>query len=467
MRKYIIKRLLLSVPTLFLLSVIVFTLSKWMPGDPAERLTGAIETDYELPDEGPIAGQYDRTYRHLGLHLPLFYFSIQPTALDPKLREISDGSLRASLKSLMYLTGRAEGVMEYHRLTSSFIRDMQRLGDTACISGENLNRFERLYRSAHEIENLREMHRLLETSQEPDGCVSTDHRERLLSSIEDLIQVEKGSFWWWPKFYWHGTNNQYHRWISDVLRGNWGYSLRDGSPVGTRIYSALGYTLWLSLWSILLTFIPGIPLGLFLAVSEKKYLKNSLRTLVYGLYSTPLFWLATLLLIFFTSPDYGSWTHIFPSPAALMLQDSGTGGLWASIGYFALPVICLSLNGMAFIARQMEQSAVREKFKTYILMSKARGNTDFKTLWHHLFPNALFPMITLLGAVLPALISGSLVIEVIFNIPGMGRLMWDSIFGQDWNTVYAVLMLGGILTIAGQLLADLLYVKNDPRVHYD
>ena len=237
--------------------------------------------------------------------------------------------------------------------------------------------------------------------------------------------------------------------------------------MGTRIYSALGYTLWLSLWSILLTFIPGIPLGLFLAVSKKKYLKNSLRTLVYGLYSTPLFWLATLLLIFFTSPDYGSWTHIFPSPAALMLQDSGTGGLWASIGYFALPVICLSLNGMAFIARQMEQSAVREKFKTYILMSKARGNTDFKTLWHHLFPNALFPMITLLGAVLPALISGSLVIEVIFNIPGMGRLMWDSIFGQDWNTVYTVLMLGGILTIAGQLLADLLYVKNDPRVHYD
>jgi len=132
-----------------------------------------------------------------------------------------------------------------------------------------------------------------------------------------------------------------------------------------------------------------------------------------------------------------------------------------------LPVLCLASGGIAFVARQMEQSAVRENSARYITMSRLKGNTEQTTIWRHLFPNSLFPLITLLGALIPGLVSGSVVIEVIFNIPGMGRLLWDSVFGQDWNTVFAILMIGALLTLAGQLVADILYAKTNPKVRYD
>lgn len=467
MRQYIFKRLIFSIPTLFLITIIVFGLSKAMPGDAAERLTGAIEIEFEGEDYSRHLSRYERTYRQLGLDLPHFYLSVQPAAVDPNLRNLPDAQLRKSLKGLMYETGSPELVMEYQQTASAFFDYLRSLKGAECMPPTPLNQLERGYRQSLSVEQLQEMRGILSSEEVAGSCREHDTFIHFNSSLHQLIQQERSNFWWVPKLYWNGTDNQYHRWISQVVRGNWGYSLRDGRPIGNKIYSALSYTLYLSAMGITLTFLLGIPLGLFLAVSKREKIKSLFRTIIYGLYAMPLFWMATLLLIFFTTEEYGKWTNIFPSPTSIMMQSRDGLSVFSSFFYLFLPIVCLALNGMAFVARQMEQSALREKYKAYIAMSKAKGNSNRTTLWAHLFPNATFPLITLLGAILPSLISGSVVIEVIFNIPGMGRLLWDSIFGQDWNTVYAILLLGGVLTVLGQLLADILYAKTDPRVRYD
>jgi peptide/nickel transport system permease protein len=133
-------------------------------------------------------------------------------------------------------------------------------------------------------------------------------------------------------------------------------------------------------------------------------------------------------------------------------------------GQFVIPILCLTLSITAYVSRQVESSVNEENPKRYILQTKAKGLGDHSIIWKHLFRNSSFPLITLISGILPASISGSLVLEVICNIPGMGRLLVDAIFGQDWSVVILVVFISSFLTIIGLLLSDILYRIADPRL---
>lgn len=464
MRNYIIKRLVLFLPTLLIITLVVFLLSQLIPGDPAERLSGLLSEDQIGKSEDSNLSMYERTYLQLGLDMPLFYFSVQPRAAQFNTRQIAHPGWRNTLKNLMYETGDPQAAIHYFNKSKSILS----ITAEQCQEYQSAHSFYEKLPYADDLNSIRKLIDLYRSTAPKPYCKSHPVMQAWEKEALKLTQMTRKSDWWIPTVSWHGSKSQYHFWINNILSGNWGYSLRDGRPVNTKITSALYFTIYLSAFSLILTFFMGIPLGLFLAISKNKSLKKVLRAAVYGFYAMPLFWLATLLVIFFTTSEYGSWTNLFPSPASTLIKTQSNYLDFLNLLYFlSLPIICMAFNGMAFVARQMEQSALREREKLYITMSKAKGNSQLITVWKYLFPNAAFPLITLLGTLLPALISGSVVIEVIFNIPGMGRLLWDSIFGQDWNTVFAILLLGGILTLIGQLLADLLYAKTDPRVSYD
>ena len=129
-----------------------------------------------------------------------------------------------------------------------------------------------------------------------------------------------------------------------------------------------------------------------------------------------------------------------------------------------LPVFALSYGALAFISRQMRGSMVDVLRQDYVRTARAKGLKEKAVVWKHAFRNALFPIITMFASVLPASIAGSVVIEVIFNIHGMGKVVVDSIFRDDWPLVYSVLMLASVLTMVGILLADILYALADPRI---
>ncbi|TVR84379.1 MAG: ABC transporter permease [Saprospirales bacterium] len=467
MGKYLLKRIMLFLPTLFVISLVVFGFSRLMPGDPAERLTGIVDFDGDPTLEFALQTHYERTYRQLGLNLPGFYFSIRPAAINADLSLVYNPEDRKSLILLMYETGEPDQVMSHYLLARQLISNYrQSKADCTAAISEKIDLL--TLSSLSSIDQIHSARINLSEATLESACPTASISNEWLNVAGTLTESQRGALWWMPVIRWNGTENQYHKWLQNIASGHWGYSLRDGRSVGSKISGALDYTLRISFWSIVLTFLLGIPIGLFLGISENQSAKRILRSIIYAFYALPLFWLATLCVIFFTTDEYGTWTNLFASPGQIMLSTADGGlNMWNSLSYLLLPVLCLTSGGVAFVARQMEQSAGRELNKRYILMSKAKGNTSIRTTLYHLFPNAAFPIITLLGALVSSLVSGVVIIEVIFNIPGMGRLLWDSIFGQDWNTLVAILLIGGILTLIGQLLADILYARFNPKVRYD
>ena len=131
-----------------------------------------------------------------------------------------------------------------------------------------------------------------------------------------------------------------------------------------------------------------------------------------------------------------------------------------------LPVFCLTYGSLAFITQQMRNAMLEVLEQDFIRTARAKGLPERQVIWKHALRNALFPIITLFGAVFPAMMAGSVVIESIFNLPGMGKLAVESIRNQDWPVVYAILLLSASLTMAGLLISDWLYAMADPRVTY-
>ena len=164
-----------------------------------------------------------------------------------------------------------------------------------------------------------------------------------------------------PSFRWHGSDNQYHHWASKILKGDFGISLVDGQSAGKKISKAFSWTFLLMVLSVCLTMVLGIGLAIWSVRNEDKKWLTKLNQFLYLLYSFPLFWLATLFVVFFTSDDYGSWTNIFPSidivPYALSFKDK--------LVLLFLPTLLLAFHSISYIYRQMQSSLNQQIYLPY------------------------------------------------------------------------------------------------------
>ena len=179
------------------------------------------------------------------------------------------------------------------------------------------------------------------------------------------------------------------------------------------------------------------------------------------LYALPVFWVATLSITFFASNE---WLYLFPSGGLGRGRTAGFAKILEVIHHLILPIFCVTYVALAFIIRQVRGAMQDTMDKDFIKTAKAKGLERKQIVWKHGFRNSLTPLITMFSSILPATIAGSAVVEIIFSIPGMGRLAFDGILQQDWNVVFTILLLGTFLTLIGNLIADLLYVKVDPRI---
>ncbi|MCB0661209.1 MAG: ABC transporter permease [Saprospiraceae bacterium] len=453
---YIVKRLLLFIPTLFIISVVAFFLSKNAPGDPVERFfeDSFSEKSYVLQAKA------------LHLDKPLFYWSVLPRVLPDTFHTILRPYKREVVKSLALQTGDYKNALNYYEALESSIQQFelaysQAKSDTLL---SNINILKGLIAEEH----------LKTISQKTAGLlfIGQDEADQSLrtfnAALQDLESTDKSK----PsppnmglaKLIWNGVDNQYHIWITNFLKGNFGYSLVSGKETSDRITSALFWTMIINISAIMLAFVLAIPIGVYAARHNHLQKGRTVTLITYFLYSLPVFWVATMLIVFFTTPEYGmDWF------AGIGLgQEAGHSSIVQLVidrtTHLILPVICLVYPSLAFISRQLSGAMQEELKKDYILTARAKGLDESKVIWKHAFRNSLFPLVTLIGSILPATIAGSVVIEVIFNIPGMGKLLVDSIFLQDWPIVFIILLLGATLTMTGILLADLLYAKLDPRV---
>jgi peptide/nickel transport system permease protein len=423
--------------TLFIVSLISFYIGKLAPGDPAEIYTRNIIAGVE----GNLS-ESDRIYREtrnfLGLNNPDFYFTITSKAFLDAGILMGNQEENTAVKKLIAQTGNAQTVLTFHKTLD------------ALLTVSNTRETQKIIARAKTEYNVETIEYLLHAAD-----ISTDWK----SDFDEMIHQKKKWTLYIPAFKWNGFNNQYHNWIV-----NPGLSFSDRQPVRQKIFKAMKWTLWMNGIALLLTYLISLPLGLLGGIYANSTFDKISSTLTLILFSLPTFWVATLFIVFFTTPEYQmDW---FPTMGIGNLN--GNEGilemLSVRIKHLFLPVICLSYGSLAFLSRQMRRSTIAVMKQDYIRTAYAKGLSQYQTIWRHALPNAIFPILTLLGGILPALLAGSVAVEYIFNIPGMGKLTIDAILQRDWPVVFNILLLSSVLTILGVRISDFLYKIFDPRV---
>jgi peptide/nickel transport system permease protein len=258
---------------------------------------------------------------------------------------------------------------------------------------------------------------------------------------------------------------QYVTWLKNVAQGDFGESFRHRRPVKDMLVEAVPYTLQLTFLAIVLDALFGISLGIISAVKQYSKLDKTVTIGSLIIYAMPSFWLALMLIMVF-SVNLG-W---FPtSQTRSMNYEDLTfiGKMLDRAWHLVLPVFVMGIAGAAGTARYMRSRLLEVLNEEYITAARARGFREKTVIMKHALRNAMIPIVTIYGMSLPFLLGGATIIETIFAWPGMGRLTVGAVGGRDYPIIMATVMIAAILTVLGNLLADITYAAVDPRVSYD
>jgi len=257
----------------------------------------------------------------------------------------------------------------------------------------------------------------------------------------------------------------YFLWLGNVAQGDLGRSISRKQPVTTLIGERIGPTLAISATALLLTWAMAVPLGLYASARSGMPDERATSFLLYVLYSFPTFVAALFLQIIFAVWLRGTpWELPLFGMTGDLVDPSWAARLADVARHAILPVLCQTYVSLAWYSRFIHSTMEEVVRQDYIRTARAKGAGPWRVLFHHAFRNTLIPLVTLLGLSLPSLLGGSVIIEQIFTWPGMGRLFFESIRERDYPTIMGLTLLFSVLTLAGQLLADLLYCVVDPRV---
>jgi peptide/nickel transport system permease protein len=260
---------------------------------------------------------------------------------------------------------------------------------------------------------------------------------------------------------------QYVVWLRNLFTLNFGESFKDNQPVWNKILERLPVTVKLNVFSILLVYIVAIPLGIYSA-THPNTLGDQITTLIaFVLFAVPLVWAATMAIVFICGGDF---LYLFPPGGLNSLDYSPQWSLWHRIKdqswYLFLPVVLLSYDGFAGLSRYMRASMLDVMSQDFVQMARAKGLAERVVIFKHVLRNSLIPQVTILASIVPGIIGGSVIIETIFSIPGLGQLGYESVLARDYPTVLALLTVSAVLTLIGILVSDLLLAAVDPRIAF-
>jgi len=260
---------------------------------------------------------------------------------------------------------------------------------------------------------------------------------------------------------------QYARWLWRVVRFDFGDSLKHHRPVIDIIKERFPITLTLNLISFFLIYVISIPLGVFSAVRHKLFFDKATSVILFMLWALPSMWVGQMLIGYFCGPTFVHW---FP-PAGMSSNDADSmlffPWLADRLWHFVLPVICLTYAEFAYLAKQVRAGMLENLRADYVRTARAKGLSDWTVIIRHAFRNSVIPVITIMATLLPAMIGGSVIIEQIFSIPGMGLLAFEAVTTRDYNVVMAVATIGGLMNLVGLLFGDIAYAMVDPRISYE
>jgi len=285
----------------------------------------------------------------------------------------------------------------------------------------------------------------LQTEMNPKASAEMKERLRSLYELDKPIHV------------------QYASWLKKISQGDLGTSFAtDHRPVADKIMERLPVTILINFLSLLIIIAVAVPLGVLSAVHKDSLFDKVTTVFVFIGFAVPTFWLALLLMIYFGI--HLNWLPISGLRSLNYEYLSAFDRLLDLAKHLVLPVFVSAFGGLAGLSRYMRANMLEVIRQDYIMTARAKGLSERDVIYRHALRNALLPAITILGLSVPGLIGGSVIFETIFAIPGMGQLFYMSVMARDYPTIMGILLIGAILTLVGNLIADVSYAVADPRI---
>ena len=483
------------------ISLIAFIISINAPGDPVDRLAKSAGNEGGADQQSVTAKQEKQKLRKkLGLDLPIFYFSVSNLASCDTLHNVQDRGQKENLEALIHQYGNWETISNYYHTLLKFHKEWQNTDiEKICANNDEINKNvlnEFYIQIGFNITNLLELHKIKIVDAKFANLTNLFNENEHLNNLETSFQevqnsrenmINTSTKWkiYIPYIEWYGFETQYHHWLfgdgkerRGIIRGDFGISYNDSKPISEKIWDRVGISFRLALLSIILAYLVSIPIGIYSAYRKDSKLDRSLSLILFILYSLPSFFVGTVLLLFFANPDFLVW---FPESG---IKDASiwsehpewSDSFWDIFNwerikhqstYLVLPLVTYTYSSFAFLSRIMRIGMIDVISQDYIRTAKAKGLSERTVILKHALRNSLLPIITVFAAIFPLSVGGSIIIEEIFSIPGMGSEILNAILNYDYPMIIAFFTLIGFLTMVGYLVADLLYALVDPRISYE
>lgn len=480
MTTYLIKRIATMVPTFFAVSLLVFFIINIAPGQP-----GAVASQDGTEEATGSGREAFRVFKsQFNLDKPIllnFRYKVTRAEVEEKLvQALNKGKAHRpsdQMRAIEWLEdlGRFSvphllAIAEDHADQDLRKMALRSLGENAQrrmqhAYGRKATPEEREYNKEVQIENER-----LRALAPPKGD-SYDHAALVAEWKTWFQEVKAERFELTPAEEWKillfETRFALYWW--KLLHLDFGISHIDKRPVLGKIMGKLKYSLTLAVPSLVLAYIIAIPLGIFSSVRRDTIEDKTLTVILFMLYSLPSFFVGTLLLATFSMGSDFPMLHWFPTggwQGANFHELTLLGKIGDVLWHLCLPLLCMTYGSLAALSRYARTGLLEVINADYIRTARAKGVPESMVILKHAVRNGMIPVITLMGTILPVLIGGSVIIEVIFGIPGMGLMSYEAILQRDYNVIMAVQLISAVLVMLGILLADILYAIVDPRISY-
>ena len=428
MLQYTIQRILLAIPTLLGITLITFLIMRLAPGDPVDLFLGGaaggegISTDRQADMEKTRQDLRRQLGLDQPLHIQYFIWLSKLVLTVEDLSAFEQGALLADAA----------------------------LAELSMAERAQVTALEGAERKALFLEHFRRLR--------PE-------------QVDALI----GSVFWQSRIFSTEGNYVYGGAGIEILQtGDWrmvtlnfGRSFKDQEKVIDHILDRLPITLEINLISLFFAYLIGVPLGILLSVKQNSVVDRLATTGTFMLWSMPGFWVGMLLILFFCNKEFFYW---FPASGIQSLNASEEWSSWRVLTdhahHMVLPILASSYSSFAGISRYMRTSMLENLRLDYVRTAQAKGLRYRIVVLRHVLRNSLIPIVTLLAGLLPGMIAGSVFIETIFTIPGLGFLGFQSVIVRDYPMIMALFTIAGALSLAGILVADILLKAVDPRIEF-
>jgi len=291
--------------------------------------------------------------------------------------------------------------------------------------------------------------------QAESGLASDSESEKIIEQTKKLYGLDKP------------LHVRYVLWLGKLLRFDFGDSYKDQQPVRDKILRTVPVTLQINIIAVFLIYLISVPIGVYSSVRQYAWTDKAITIVLFILYSLPSFWVAMLLIMFLGNDRYLNWFPIHGLSSFGAAAWPWPHWLADRLWHLVLPVVCLTYGGLAGLSRYARAGMLDVIRQDYIRTARAYGFSEKVVIFKYALRNSLIPIITLLATLLPGLIGGSLIIESIFSIPGMGRLGFEAVLSRDYPLIMGILSVSAFLTLIGLILSDVLYALVDPRIKFD